>query len=73
MAIDALAARVEASDRRETARDAAHQYAQMRADTRRDVRVEEAKEALAQRPTPADRALDLPPTGGAARLVDILA
>lgn len=73
MAIDAIATRAEAADRREVARVAAHQYALSRADARRDVRVEEAKEALAQRPTPADRALEAPPRSGTAQIVDLLA
>lgn len=72
MAIEALANRVEAADRREVARDAAHQYALSRADARRDVRVEEARESAAQRPTPADRALEAP-ARAPQRLVDILA
>lgn len=73
MAIEALASRIEAADRRENARAAAHQYALMRADSRRDVRVEEAKDSAAQRPTPADRALEAPPSKNTARLIDILA
>lgn len=73
MAIDVVAARVEAADRRELARVAAHQYALARADARRDVRVEEAKEAVAQQPTPADRAVETPPRAGTAKIIDILA
>ncbi len=73
MAADAVTSRAEASDRREAARVAAHQYALTRADARRDVRIEEAKEALAQRPTPADRAVETPPSSSTARLIDILA
>lgn len=73
MAIDAVASRTEAADRREYARAAAHQYALTRADARRDVRVEEARESAAQRPTPADRALEAPPSGNTKRLIDILA
>jgi hypothetical protein len=72
MAIEALANRVEAADRREVARDTAHQYALSRADARRDVRVEEARESAALRPTPADRALEAP-VRAPQRLVDILA
>lgn len=72
MAIEALANRVEAADRREIVRDAAHQYALSRADARRDVRIEEARESAAQRPTPADRALEAP-VRAPQRLVDILA
>lgn len=73
MAIEALASRVEAADRREYARVAAHQYALTRADARRDTRIEEAKDAAAQRPTPADRALEAPPSASTKRLIDILA
>ncbi len=72
MAIDAVASRAEAADRRENARAAAHQYALSRADARRDVRIEEARESAAQRPTPADRALEAPPSGNTKRLIDIL-
>lgn len=75
MAIDALTVRAEASDRRETARAAAHQYYQGRADARRDQRVEEAKAALAARATPAERAAEAPPPRRttSAQIIDILA
>ncbi|OYX47132.1 MAG: hypothetical protein B7Y90_13685 [Alphaproteobacteria bacterium 32-64-14] len=74
MAVDAVAARAEASDRREAAREAAQQYFQGRADARRDQRVEEAKKSLAVRPTPAERAIEAPPRRrGSTQLVDILA
>lgn len=74
MAVDAVASRVEAADRREAARDAAHVYAMSRADARRDQRVEEARAAAAARPTPAERAAETPPRPeGTARIVDILA
>lgn len=74
MAIDALSVRAEAADRREAARDAAHLYALSRADARRDTRVEEAKASAAARPTPSERAAELPPRrSGTARLVDLLA
>jgi hypothetical protein len=74
MAIETLAIRAEAADRRETARDAAHLYALSRADARRDTRVEEAKASAAARPTPSERAAEVPPRRrGAARLDDVLA
>lgn len=74
MAIDALSVRAEAADRREAARDAAHLYALSRADARRDTRVEEAKASAAARPTPSERALEVPPRrSSTARLVDLLA
>jgi hypothetical protein len=74
MAIETLAIRAEAADRRETARDAAHLYALSRADARRDTRVEEAKASAAARPTPSERAAEVPPRrSGGARLVDVLA
>lgn len=74
MAIDALSVRAEAADRREAARDAAHLYALSRADARRDTRVEEAKASAAARPTPSERAAELPPRrSSTARLVDLLA
>jgi hypothetical protein len=73
MAIDVVSAdRIAAADRRETAREVAQQYLASRADARRDTRVEEAKSALATRPTPAERAAEIPPRVPA-RLVDVLA
>lgn len=71
MAIEALADRVAAADRRESARIAAHQYALSRADARRDTRIEEARAAAAAVPTPADRALEAP-VRAPKHLVDIL-
>lgn len=74
MAVDAVSSRAEAADRRETARDAAHLYALTRADARRDQRVEAAKSSAAARPTPAERAAEMPQRpSGAARMVDVLA
>jgi hypothetical protein len=74
MAIEALAIRAEAADRRETARDAAHLYALSRADARRDTRVEEAQASAAARPTPSERAAEVPPRrSSTARLIDVLA
>jgi hypothetical protein len=73
MAVDTVASRAEAADRREVARDVAHQYALARADARRDTRMEEARESAALRPTPSERALEAPPSGGTKRLIDILA
>lgn len=74
MAIDSVSARAEAADRRESARDAAHLYAMTRADARRDQRVEEARASAAARPTPSERAAEIPPRRSAtARLVDVLA
>jgi len=74
MAIDALATRVEAADRRESARDAAHQYFQTRVEARRDQRVEEAKEIIAARSTPAERAVEAPPRRSlTAQIIDVLA
>lgn len=74
MAIDSVSARAEAADRRESARDAAHLYAMTRADARRDQRVEEAQASAAARPTPSERAAEMPPRRSTtARLVDVLA
>lgn len=74
MAIDSVSARAEAADRRETARDAAHIYAMTRAEARRDQRVEEAKASAAARPTPSERAVEMPPRPRTnAQIVDILA
>ncbi len=73
MALDAITAdRASAADRRENARQAATQYLMERAEARRDTRVEEVKEAIASRATPAERAAEAPPRVPA-RLVDILA
>ncbi len=74
MAIDSVSARAEATDRREMARDAAHLYAMTRAEARRDQRVEEAKASAAARPTPSERAAEMPPRPSTtAQIVDILA
>lgn len=73
MAIDAISQdRASAADRREAARVAAHQYLLTRAEARRDTRVEEAKASAAARPTPAERAAEMPPQVPA-RLIDVLA
>jgi hypothetical protein len=72
MAIDVIADRTAAADRREAARIAAHQYLQARADARRDTRVEEAKAIAAARPTPAERAAENP-APLPRRLLDLLA
>lgn len=72
VAIDPITAdRAAAADRREAARVAARQYQLSQADARRDTRVEEAKAALANMPTPADRAVQTP-SRPPQRLVDIL-
>lgn len=72
MAIDLIADRNAAADRRDAARAAARQYLQARADARRDTRVQEAKDAAAARPIPAERVAEnvvpLPK-----RLLDLLA
>jgi hypothetical protein len=74
MAIDSVSSRAEAADRRETARDAAHLYAMTRSDARRDQRIEEARASAAARPTPSERAAEMPPRPSTtARLVDVLA
>lgn len=74
LAIDSVSARAEAADRRETARDAAHIYAMTRADARRDQRIEEARASAAARPTPSERAAEMPQRSSTtARIVDVLA
>jgi hypothetical protein len=75
MAVDAISAdRAAAADRREAGRTAAQQYLAMRAEARRDTRVEEAKSAIAARPTPAERAAENPqPPHTPRQLVDVLA
>jgi hypothetical protein len=70
MAVDAISAdRAAAADRREAGRTAAQQHLAMRAEARRDTRVEEAKAAIAARATPAERAAEKP---GPVRMVDVL-
>ena len=72
MAIDAVSAsRASAADRREASRMAAHQHHLMRADARRDTRIEEAKAMSAARPTPAERGAQNVPRAPA-MLVDLL-
>jgi hypothetical protein len=73
MAIDTVSAdRAAAADRREAARIAAQEYLLSRADARRDTRVEEARAAVANAPTPDERASRQAPRLPA-RLVDVLA
>ena len=72
MAIDAVSAsRASAAYRREAARMAAHQYNLMRADARRDMRIEEAKAMNAARLTPAERSAEIRPRSPA-MLIDLL-
>lgn len=77
MAIEApLSVRAAAESQREAAREAAVQYMLTRSYARRDTRVEEAKEAAAQRPTVAERAAEAPPRkprNSGSRLLDVLA
>ncbi len=72
MAIDAVSAsRASADDRRESARMAAHQYDLMRANARRDTRIEEAKAMDAASPTPVERRAENR-QAGTAMLIDLL-
>ena len=57
----ASSVRAAAADYREAERQFAHAQAVELAQSRRDQRVEEAKEALASRPRPQDRAVASPP------------
>lgn len=73
----ASSVRAAAADYREANRQYAHEIAVENAMWRRDQRVEEARASAAARPTPADRAAEIPappPRGpSSALLLDVLA
>lgn len=72
MAIDAIADRSQAADRREEARITAHLQSLGQAYARRDQRVEEAQKAAAARPTPAERDAQSGARSSGSRIVDVL-
>lgn len=79
MQVDAAAIRDAAAAQREVARAEAATYAAQQSELSHDQRVEEAKNAAAARPGPADRAAELPPepervrAASGSRLLDVLA
>lgn len=76
MPIDApLSVRAAEESKREAGREAAAQYFVSQAYERRDTRVAEAKAALAQRPTVAERASEQPRPKSelVGKIVDVLA
>ena len=73
MAVDAVASRLEITDRREPVREALQQIAAQRPDARRDQRVEETQPAAAARPSQSERAAEQPARqSSGARMLDIL-
>jgi hypothetical protein len=75
MPVEAASSIRAASDARETARVWRHEVAITAAQTSRDTRVQEAKDAAAARPTPSERAADEPPPrpSSGSRIFDVLA